>query len=282
VQEELGRNVLQMLPAKVSEAELQRVAQRHTRNLEAYEYFQRGQMVSTARERAGNEAGREMYKRAIELDPGFARAYASLAVTYVMEHRNRWGADAAAALQRAHELALTALQINRDVPETYMVLSLVDLHRRGHKEALHQAETAIRLYPSYADGYAMAGGINVYMGQPHQGLSQLRTAMRLNPDGSYIYFLIIGRAYYALGDMPQAKLNLGHALSRNPADLEARVYMAATQFASGDKAAAAWEADEIRTIQPGFSGRAWLTSHPLADAKVQRRVASALVAIGLP
>ena len=43
MQEELGPKILQILPAKVSEAELRRVAQRHTRNLEAYEYFQRGQ-----------------------------------------------------------------------------------------------------------------------------------------------------------------------------------------------------------------------------------------------
>ncbi len=281
VQEELGRKVLQMLPAKVSEAELARVAQRHTRNLEAYEYFQRGQMAATGRQRVGNEAGREMYKRAIELDPTFARAYASLAVTYVIEQRNLWGADGAAALQRAYELAVTARQINPDVPETYLVLGLVELHRRRHREALQQVETAIRLYPSYADAYALMGGIAVYVGQPQQALGVLRTAMRLNPDGTYLYFLILGRAYYSLADLDQAKLNLGHALSRNPADIEARIYMAATLFESGDKAAAAWESDEIRTLQPGFSSRAWLAAHPLTDVKVQAKLLQALNALRL-
>jgi DNA-binding winged helix-turn-helix (wHTH) protein/TolB-like protein len=42
IQDELGPKILKILPAKVSEAELQRIAQRHTRNLEAYETFQRG------------------------------------------------------------------------------------------------------------------------------------------------------------------------------------------------------------------------------------------------
>jgi hypothetical protein len=35
IQEELGPKILQILPAKVSEAELRRVAERYTRNLEA-------------------------------------------------------------------------------------------------------------------------------------------------------------------------------------------------------------------------------------------------------
>ena len=48
IQEELGPKILHVLPAKVSEAELRRVAQRHTRNLEAYEYFQRGQSALSA------------------------------------------------------------------------------------------------------------------------------------------------------------------------------------------------------------------------------------------
>jgi len=46
IQDELGPKILQILPAKVSEAELRRVAQRDTHNLEAYEYFQRGDRKS--------------------------------------------------------------------------------------------------------------------------------------------------------------------------------------------------------------------------------------------
>jgi adenylate cyclase len=60
MQEELGPKILQILPAKVSEAELRRVAQRHTHNLEAYEYFQRGQSALLVRQRSENEAAREM------------------------------------------------------------------------------------------------------------------------------------------------------------------------------------------------------------------------------
>src|SRR2546428_4222561 len=71
IQDELGPKIARMLPAKVSEAELRRMAQRHTRNLEAYEYFQRGQAALLLRERSGNETARQSFQRAIDLDKTF-------------------------------------------------------------------------------------------------------------------------------------------------------------------------------------------------------------------
>jgi TolB-like protein/DNA-binding winged helix-turn-helix (wHTH) protein/Tfp pilus assembly protein PilF len=282
VQEELERKILQTLPAKVSEAELRRVARPHTRNMQAYEYFQRGQMALIARQQPQNETAREMFRRAIELDPSFARAYADLALTYAADYRNRWTRDAAAALQRASELARTAHEINPDIRETYWVLAFVHLERREHKEALQQLETALRLFPSFADAYALMGGIHAYLGDAEPALICMRTAMRLNPDAGYLYFLILGRAYFALGDLEQARINLEHALLRNPVNLEARVYMAASEILSGNGAAARWEAEEIRALEPRFSTGVWLATHPLTHTKLQSRLASALKDLGLP
>ncbi|MGZ5618541.1 MAG: winged helix-turn-helix domain-containing protein, partial [Usitatibacter sp.] len=180
IQDELGPKILQMLPAKVSEAELRRVARRHTRNLEAYEYFQRGQSALLVRQRAENETAREMFRRAIALDAAFARAYAGLALTYAADYRNQWTVDGVAALDRAFELARTAHQINPDIRETYWVLAFVHVERRQHEQALQYLETAVRLYPSFADGYALMGGVYTYVGRPADTVPLLRTAMRLD------------------------------------------------------------------------------------------------------
>lgn len=280
IQEELGPKILQLLSAKVSEVELRRVAQRHTRNLEAYEYFQRGQMALIVRQKAENETAREMFQRAIALDAAFARAYAGLALTYSANYRNQWTGDGAAALDRALEMARTAHQIDPDIRETYWVLAFVYLERRQHQKALQYLETAVRLYPSFADAYALMGGVKTYMGRAAEAVPLLRTAMRLNPDAGYLYFLILGRTYFALGDIEQARVNLEHALLRNPVNLEARVYMAALHVLAGDKVAAAWEAEEIRTLQPGFSLQSWLKTFPLIDAKQKIMLAQALSELG--
>lgn len=281
IQEELGAKIVQALPAKVSEAELRRMAQRHTRNLEAYETFQRGQAALLVRQKAENEKAREMFRRAIALDAAFARAYAGLALTHAADYRNQWTEDGAAALERAFELARTAREINPDIRETYWALAFIHLERRQPEQALRHLETAVQLYPSYADAYAFMGGIKTYTGRPAEAVPLLRTAMRLNPEASYLYFLILGRAYLALGDLEQARVNLEHALQRNAEDLEANIYMAALYLAAGDKGAAAWKAEEIRVLQPGFSSRRWLETHPLTDPAQKRKLVQALAELGL-
>jgi DNA-binding winged helix-turn-helix (wHTH) protein/TolB-like protein/Tfp pilus assembly protein PilF len=280
MQEELGPKILQMLPAKVSEAEMRRVAQRYTRNLEAYQYFQRGQSALLVRQRADNETAREMFRRAIALDVAFARAYAGLALTYTADYRNQWTADGAAALERALEMAQTAYQIDPDIPETYWALAFVHVERRQHAQALKELETAVRLYPSFADGYALMGGVKTFTGNPAESVPLLRTAMRLNPEAGYLYFQNLGRAYLFLGDLEQARVNLEQALLRNAVNLETHVYMAALQVIAGDKAAAAWEGEEIRTLQPGFSVRVWLETYPMTDAAQKTKLVKALGELG--
>jgi DNA-binding winged helix-turn-helix (wHTH) protein/TolB-like protein/Tfp pilus assembly protein PilF len=281
VQDEIARSLLSVLPVKVNEAESARLARRYTGNLEAYQLFLRAQSAVLVRRQAENDFAREMYRKAIELDPAFARAYAGLAMTHAADHRNRWVSDSATALARAFELANTARSIDPELPEAYWVLAYVHVSRKQHAEALQQLRAALRLNPSYADAHAFIGGIQTYLGRPAETLPSLRTAMRLNPDAGSLYFLLLGRAYYFLGDMEQARLNLSHALSRNAASLESRVYLAAVLARLGEHDAAAWEAEEIRGLEPGFKAREWLDAEPMADAAQRNLLLKDLGALGL-
>ncbi len=280
IQDELGPKILQLLRVKVSEAEARRVAKRYTRSLEAYENFQRGQLALYVRRRADNEIARERFRRAIAVDASFARAYAGLALTYAAEYRNQWVDDGAAALGRAFELARTAQQIDPDIPETHWALAFVRVHRHQHAQALLDLEAALRLNPSYADAYATMGGIYTSIGRPAESVPLLRTAMRLAPDSGYLYLMLLGRAYLFLGDLEQARVNLQHALGRNPEFIDARVYLAVAQLAAGDKAAAAWEAEEIRTLQPAFSAQRWLETNPTPEGALRTRLLGALGELG--
>jgi len=281
IQDELGPKIARMLPAKVSEAELRRMAQRHTRNLEAYEYFQRGQAALLLRERSGNETARQSFQRAIDLDKTFARAYSGLSLTYAADYRNRWTSDGAGALERAFRLARTANEINPDIPETYWALAYVHAQRREHERALQQLEKSLLLYPSFADGYALMASVKTYAGEPAASVPLMRTAMRLNPRSGYLYFLVLGRAYFFVGDLEQARINLEEASRRNPQYLETHVYIAALDILAGDKPSGAWEADQIRSIEPAFSARRWLDSYPLADGGQRTKLLQALDLLNL-
>ena len=104
--------------------------------------------------------------------------------------------------------------------------------------------------------------------------------MRLNPHAGHLYFLLLGRAYLFLGDLEQARINLDEAVARNPLNLETHVYMAVLHVAAGDKTAAAWEADEIRALRPGFTSRDWMDTYPMVDAGQKSRLAQALGELG--
>src|SRR5437870_2790967 len=281
IQDELGPKIVRMLPAKVSEAELRRMAQRHTRNLQAYEYYQHGQAALLTRQSSENATAREMFRRAIELDTTFARAYSGLALTYAADYRNRWTADSAGALNRAFELARTANEINPDVPETYWALAYVHVQRRQHEQALEYLEKATSMSPSFADGYALMASVKTYAGQPAAAIPLMRTAMRLNPRSGYLYFLVLGRAYFFVGDLEQAHVDLEEALKRNPEYTETHVYLAALKVLQGDNSSAAWEADQIRALEPAFAAKRWLESYPMTDSGQKAQILRALGQLGL-
>ena len=272
IQDDISNGLVAQLPGKISDAERRHVAKRYTSSLEAYEYFLRAQALFLARRPEDNEQARVLYQKAVDLDPQFARAYAGLAMTYAMENRYRASGGSSATLGRALELAETALTIDPDIPEVYWALGFIHAQARRHDEAIESLDKAIELNRSYADAYALLGGIYTYVGQAARSIPMLRTALRLNPDGGYLYFLLLGRAYLFENDIEQALINLREALRRNPDDLEAHVYLAAALVADGNRSAAEWEADEIRARDPDFSMRRWLEAYPLTSERYRQRL----------
>lgn len=281
VQDALVARVLDVLPVKVTEAETLRISQRSTRNLQAYDRFVRAQAAVLVRSAAQNEAARSLYWEAIGLDPAFARAYAGLAMTYALDYQQGWATEGNHALTRAAGFAQTAIQMRPDMPEAHWVLAFVSAQRRQHDDAVRQLDDALRLNPSYADAYALLAGIDTYIGKPALGVEQMQLALRLNPDAGSLYFLMLGRAYYFLGDNEQARFNLDRTLERNPENLEARIYLAATQWRAGDHDASRWQVIEIRNLEPAFGSAAWLANYPLTDPGERGRLLAAMTEMGL-
>ena len=281
VQDEIGKRIAETLAVSVTEAERLRLARRFSRSVDAYDLFLRAQERLLVRVQPENEQARALYRQAVRLDPSFARAYGGLALTYAADYRNQWDDASGVALRRALEMAQTAMQIDPSLPEVHWVMGYVRSQERRHAEALAHLDQALAISPSYADALALKGGIHTYIGEPAGTLPLLRHAMRLNPESGYLYFLLLGRGYFFLDDLEQALINLGEAIARNPANLEARVYLAATLARAGDQSGAAWEAEEVRAIEPGFASRDWLATYPMTDARQRELLASLLAGLAL-
>ncbi|MCX8113591.1 MAG: winged helix-turn-helix domain-containing protein [Burkholderiaceae bacterium] len=280
VQDDVVTRILAALPVKIGEAERARVARRYTRSLEAYELFHRGLLASGARGREQNETARALYWRAIGIDPAFARAYAGVAMTHLQEYRQHWAVDGRAALGKALEMAEAARRIDPESAEVLWVLAFVRMNRHEHAEGFRLLQDAVKLNPSYADAYFLMGWIQTERGRPAEGLALMRSALRLMPNPGYLHYYGLGLTYFFLGEFEQARTNLQEALLRNPSHAEVHAYMAAALLGAGQRGEAAWHAEEIRALRPGFGARTWLETQSIADSGQRRRLRDSLEQLG--
>src|SRR5207247_2163986 len=100
------------------------IIRKHTDNLEAYDSFLRGMEYFWRLSKEANAQARQMYEKAVALDPQYAEAYAGLGATYALEWVLRWSADPQTP-EHALALAQQAITLDDSLPIAHSVLSNV-------------------------------------------------------------------------------------------------------------------------------------------------------------
>src|SRR5690606_19194148 len=80
IQDEIAESIVKALRVVLSEGEKKAVGRPRSGNIEAYEYYLRGRQFWHQTREKGVKFARRMFDRAIEIDPGYAAAYAALAM----------------------------------------------------------------------------------------------------------------------------------------------------------------------------------------------------------
>ena len=249
LQDEVAQRIVAALEIELSDVERATLAQRYTDNLEAYDLFLRGwERYWRSTEQSRLEA-RALFERAIELDPKFARAYANLALTYTGSSGGMGGTS----LDRAYELARTAIALDDSLPEVHWVMADVQLFRRQYAQALASVEKCIELDPNYADAHAERALVLMYAGKPNEALDELDRAMRLNPHYPFVYLNPLGQSHFALRRYQEAIDAFREGLRRNPTAQTQRMFLAASYAQAGRLDDARWEVAELLTLDPDFS-----------------------------
>jgi tetratricopeptide (TPR) repeat protein/predicted Ser/Thr protein kinase len=175
-----------------------------TPSLEALQAYTEGDRLS--REQS-DTAAVPFLKRAVELDPNFARAFAALGVRY-----NNLG-QASLAIQnvkKAYELRDRVSEREKYyIACTYFTLATGELEK-----AIQQYELWIRDYPR--DYVAATNlGVNYFtLGQFERAAAVTRQALDLEP-GSILGYNNLGVAYFSMNRLDEAKSAFDEALARN-------------------------------------------------------------------
>ena len=175
----------------------------------------------------GDLASIPFFKRAIELDPNFAMAYAALSLKYgnLVE-----GSLAVQNATKAYELRERATERER------LRIAAAYFSATGQLEKEIQLyEVWIASYPRDPLAHANLGVNYNNSGQYEKGLAENQEALRLLPDSVYTYSNL-GRTYLFLGQLDKAKDIVDQAIARKLEDpwLHDTLYQIA--FLEGDTA----------------------------------------------
>ena len=253
-----------------------------TSSLAAYEEFLQGLAAYLRITPEDNETARIHFLKAMELDPGFARAHTGLALTWVREVMDGWTTDHAVAFDRAATHVAKAEAIAPGLPQVHFVKGMIALFQGRHLAAAEAAQRATALDPNFADGYALLAWILAYGGRPDVAADALQEALRLNPLSTAAYEGVAGEISFALGHYDDAAARFQEALARNPTHARARLWLAASLANSGRYDDARWELTELRVEDPDLSLDSLAFGFPHKDPDVPRRFFNALETLGLP
>ena len=253
LQDEITHKIVQILRVEVREAELKRIRRIPTENLTAFETYLRGVEFILDRRKSTNEQARELFEKAIELDPEYAAPYAGLSMTYYREWLWGWSSDPR-VMEKASQLAKKAISLDDSYAGAYRVMSMIYLWKdRQHEQAIAAAEKAIALDPNYAAGYTTLAESLKFAGKPEKVVELMDKAMRLNPRYSPWYLFQSGSSKYYLGQYDEALALLKKAVIHLRNHLPTHEYLAAiyTEFGMEEEARA--EVAEILRITPNYT-----------------------------
>jgi len=212
LQDKITTQIAGVLASRVAQIEQRRVLAKPTESLEAYDYVLRARPALQRPDRAGVVEARRLLRRAIELDPNYAAAYAALAESYHLSIVMGWAESPSESLSRAEELANTAIRIDENDVRARVILGRVHIFHQQYEPAKAEMDRAIAINPSDADGLAGRGNILVWTGDTDAAIEALELARRIDPELNVIDRNALSLAYYVKGRyqaaIEEAELNL--------------------------------------------------------------------------
>ena len=151
-----------------------------TTSLQAYEYYLRGRHYFYLWDGKSLDYAKLMYRKALELDPGFAKAWAGLAETLTGSRMWREAGDA--LLAEATEASLRAVELGPDLAESHSARGFVLTLHGDYAGAAREFETALELDAMFYEAWYLFGRARFAEGNMAEAARLFRTAGAVRPD----------------------------------------------------------------------------------------------------
>jgi adenylate cyclase len=182
VESDIARSVADALKAKLTGSEQTEMSKKPTENSEAYELYLKGRFFWNKRTGEDLKTAADYFRRAVEVDPQYAAAYAGLAQTYVVIPLFAAGMPSE-YLPKAKTAAQRAIELDETSAEAHTALGLLLCFSDVDFPAAEmEFKRAIAINPNYATAHHWYGNcLLLALGRFDEAISENQRAVELDP-----------------------------------------------------------------------------------------------------
>jgi TolB-like protein/class 3 adenylate cyclase/tetratricopeptide (TPR) repeat protein len=219
LQDKVTHSIASALAISLSGPEEQLLAQQETKVPAAYDAFLRG--WGHYRHTTPEDFAKSIpyFEEAIRLDPEYGRAYAALAMVYILANDWNWLGSLGISSLEARSRAQNYLAEAEKRPTSTSFQARANLWIKTAAEpgmVFYFYKKAIALDPSDSWNFAYLAWAQIGLGRQSDAMSNIKTAMRLDPHYPPVFLHILGIVQLSSGDYEQAVRSLNQATKLNP------------------------------------------------------------------
>ena len=181
VQSDVARQVAKSLAVTLKANENERLFQKYTTNIDAYDVFLQARRTVDVPSGPNILRGEKLFNRVIELDPNFAGGYAGLSFNYSVQVRFQYSDAPSSDLARAFELANKAIELDSNFAWGYIALGGAHLADGNADAAVDAVRQALAIEPSGYEANLFMGFFLQFAGEAALAVEHLLVARRLSP-----------------------------------------------------------------------------------------------------
>jgi len=282
MREQIRSQVLTALEIRVPlhEASLARLAA--VENLDAWSAYHLGLQHLYRFNRVDNGAAIDLFRRAVEMDPTFARAHAGLSFVHFQSAFMHYTNDIAGAIGQARRFAERGLELDPLDPFVNFTMGRTFWLEGDLETSLSWLERATDISPHYAQGIYARAWTEVLSGRAVEGRQNVDLAMRLSPLDPLHYAMLATRAFthMVLNEDAEAA-HWAERGARSPgAHVLIAMIAAAAHTLAGDAGRAGLWANNVRERNDALTREDFFRAFPMKSEPMRARVDQALERVG--
>jgi tetratricopeptide (TPR) repeat protein len=182
VQEEISREVSAQLSLKLTGKMKKQLGKHYTDNVEAYRFYLKGRSLWSKHKKGPLENSVRCFKKAIDIDPNYALAFAGLADSY--QRLSNLNLAPRRALPRAKAAAAQSVALDETLAEAHAAWGWIKIfYDHDWRGAEIELRRAIDINPGAALMHQRYGSYLTFLGRFEESLTETRLAQELDPLG---------------------------------------------------------------------------------------------------